>query len=94
MSTEFTVQTSKQPKMNGGSNRGTLQVDIGTEDVHLWGSIITGDATIQSGWVLIHSFSVDSLKEVTLAPNMCVSGSANSVTASIGTSAAYLKETR
>ncbi len=94
MNLELVVGTAKQPKMNGSDGRGVLQIDKGTVDVSLWGSLITNDATATAGWVLIETFTTDVLKEIVLTPYMAVSGSATDVTAPMGTSTAYIDETR
>jgi len=85
------TNTVAQPNFRGAGGKGIIQVEIGdTQPVYLWGSLNGTD------YVVIESFSSDTIKELTLCPYFRLSGSNTSGNSaiSVGTSKAYIQEAR
>ncbi len=84
--------TPYNPKMGDGS-RGVVQCKHGgsTNHAYLWGSL-TG---VSSEYVLIDSFTTDTLKELVLTPYLLISSSNSSISGAVNAATkVYVDETR
>jgi len=86
----FTAGASLQPDFANSGGAGVIQVKHdGANNIFLHGSV-NG-----TNFAFIKEYTADTIEEVILAPFLRISGSqTNSENTSVGTSAAYLSETR
>jgi hypothetical protein len=88
MATQLAVGTVFHPNMKNASGQGVIQIVKGNTNVYLYGSLNGTD------YVLIETFSADTIKELVLCDKFKISGSATDQTTTIDTSKAYISETR
>lgn len=88
MATQLAVGTEFNPNMKNAGGQGIIQIVKGDTNVHLYASLNGTD------YVLIETFSADTIKELVLCDRFKISGSATDQTTSIGSSKAYISETR
>lgn len=88
MSTELTVGTAYNPNFRNAGGQGVIQIKKGDTNVSLYGSLNGTD------YVLIETFSVDTIKELVLCDYFKISGAADGTFVTIGTSKVYISETR
>ena len=81
---EIVVGTAHNVSMNSLYGNGIIQIDYGNTAVTLWGSINGTD------YVVLETFSADTIKELVKCNNFKVSGSSSDITTSIGTSKVYI----
>jgi len=88
MSSELTVGTAYNPNFRNAGGQGVIQIKKGNTNVSLYGSLNGTD------YVLIETFSVDTIKELVLCDKFKISGAADGTFVTIGTSKVYISETR
>lgn len=81
---EIVVGTAHVVSMNSTYGNGVIQIDYGNTPVTLWGSINGTD------YVVLETFSADTIKELVKCNNFKVSGSSSNIATSIGTSKVYI----
>ena len=85
---ELQVGQAFTPNLRGSTGQGVVQVTRGDTDLSLWGSVNGTD------YVLIETFTADSLKEVILCSFFKISGDAADIDTAAGTSRLWIDETR
>lgn len=89
MATELTHSAHYRPNFRNAGGQGVIQVKKEDTNVSLYGSLNGTD------FVLIETFTADTIKEIVLLPYFTISAASNgTLDTSIGTSKFYISETR
>ena len=87
MARELAVGTTFIPNLRNAGGQGVIQVKKGDTNVSLYGSLNGTD------YVLIETFTVDTIKELVLCDKFKISGAADGTFVTIGSSKVYISET-